>query len=154
MRRYGRGRLSRGAGVALLLAGAGCYNYDPVPQAAPEPGSVVSTTLTDGGSLDLGRYLGPEVNAVLGRVERLNADDLVLSVSSVRNRNGIEHFWKGEIVAVPRPDIANIDVRKLSITRSIFCVVLGVGGAYEILDAVGVVNSGQITPTGTTTPHQ
>ncbi|HXQ28276.1 MAG TPA: hypothetical protein VN848_03315 [Gemmatimonadales bacterium] len=135
----------------MILATAGCYNFDPVPQTGPQSGSVVITTLTDQGSLDLGRYLGPQVAAVVGRVQRLNGDDIVLSVSSVRNHDGIEHFWKGETVTLPRPDIASVDIRKLSIGRSIFCVVLGIGGAYELTQAFGIGNSGQVN-TGPVTP--
>jgi hypothetical protein len=137
-----------GSAVAVLAALLGCYNYDPAPAEGPVPGSVVTRTLTDAGALDLGHYLGPEVDAILGRVERINADDLVLSVSSVRNRSGIEHFWKGESVTLPRPDIAHIDERKLAIGRSVFCVVLGVGGAIEVMQAFGVVNTGQETTSG------
>lgn len=137
--------MCRGVGAVFLSWGlAGCYNFDPVSQGVPAPGSVVATTLTDTGSVDLGRYLGPEVAVVTGRVERFTPDDVVVSVSSVRGHDGIEHFWKGETVTLPRPDIANLDVRKLAIGRSIFCVVLGLGGAFEVIQAFGVINSGQV----------
>jgi hypothetical protein len=121
----------------------GCYNYDPAPDSGPAPGAIVTTSLTDAGALELGHYLGPMVDAVLGRVKRLDADSLVLSVTSVRQRNGIEHFWKGETITLPRSDIAHIDERRLAIGRSVFCVVLGVGGAYELMQAFGVYDQGQ-----------
>jgi len=146
-----RSLLWHGVGIALLLGvGTACYNYDPVPSGVPAPGSVVSTSLTDSGMFQLARYLGPEVEAVNGRVERLNADDLVLSVSTVRNRNGVEHYWKGEMVTLPRPVIARVEVRKLAIGRSVFCAVLGIGGAIEVLQAFGVTNTGQQTTSDVT----
>lgn len=140
--RAARWGTSVGRGVAatfLLGVAVACYDYDPVPHGAPAPGAEITTTLTDAGSLDLARYLGPDVAAVSGRVERVNADNLVISASRVRTSNGVEHFWTGETVLLPRPDIGNVAVRKLAVARSALCVALGAGGVYELLQAFGVV---------------
>jgi len=43
------------------LVTAGCYNYNPLTDPQPGAGSYVAVTLTDSGSQELARYLGPNV---------------------------------------------------------------------------------------------
>src|SRR5205823_2651663 len=52
--------------IAAACLTAGCYNYSPLTQPTPEPGAYLAVTLTDAGSVDLARYLGPSVFVARG----------------------------------------------------------------------------------------
>src|SRR5437899_13032164 len=69
--------------IAAACLTAGCYNYSPLAQPTPDQGAYVSITLSDAGTVDLARYLGPSVFVLRGRY--VGADDhrLVLAVSFV-----------------------------------------------------------------------
>jgi hypothetical protein len=102
--------------AALLLCG--CYVNIPMTTSSPDPGTRLHVQLTDAGSVDLARYLGPNVISIDGRF--IQADDSALSVSvnQVSMRSGDEQFWKGETVVLPRSAIAFVQRRKLSTWRS------------------------------------
>ncbi|HYK83671.1 MAG TPA: hypothetical protein VEU55_11060 [Gemmatimonadales bacterium] len=130
------------AAMTLLGLVAGCYNYFPVTTVDPQPGTHVSAQLTDSGSAALTSYLGANVGAVDGRLVTLGDTAVAISVITVRNRNGIEHYWKGEVVTLPRGDVATLRERKLALGRSAFLVLAGVGGSVALLEAFGVFNTG------------
>jgi len=73
-------------------------------------------------------------------------------VTTVRNRNGVEHYWRGEVVALPRRDVANLQERKLARGRSSFLVLAGVGGSVALLQAFGVFSTGGGGAAGSTPP--
>ena len=52
----------RAAILILIIFGmtGACYNYNPLTNPSPEPGTYVAVTLTDSGSQELARYLGPQ----------------------------------------------------------------------------------------------
>jgi len=133
---------ARLAALALLISPAGCYNYLPLTTADPQPGTRVSAQLSDSGTLALGRYLGPDVAAVEGRLVAVTDQDIGISVATVRNRNGVEHYWKGEVVTLPRGDVAAVRQRKLAAGRSAVLVLAGVGGSVALLGAFGVFSTG------------
>ena len=131
-----------GLGASLLLASGGCYNYVVLSTPDPQPGTRVAAELTDSGAAELAAYLGPNVSTVDGQLVNLTGRELMVSVVSVRHRNGVEDFWKGESVTVPRGDIATLHERKLAVGRSVFLVVGGAGAAVALLRAFGVVGTG------------
>jgi hypothetical protein len=140
---------ARLAALALLSSLAGCYNYLPLTTADPQPGTRVSAQLSDSGTLALARYLGPDVAAVEGRLVAVTGQDIGISVVTVRNRSGVEHYWKGEVVMLPRGDVAAVRQRKLAAGRSAFLVLAGVGGSVALLEAFGVFGTGSggfVTP--------
>jgi hypothetical protein len=102
--------------AALLLCG--CYVSAPLATTAPEPGTRLHVQLTDAGSADLARYIGPNVVAVDGRLLQNSDSAISLSVSNVAMRSGVEQFWKGESVTLPRNAIATVQRKKLSVWRS------------------------------------
>jgi hypothetical protein len=134
--------LARLALVTLLGLAAGCYNYFPLTTADPRPGTRVDAQLSDSGTLALGNYLGPDVAAVEGRLVAVSDQNIGISVVTVRNRNGVEHYWKGEVVTLPRGDVAKLRQRKLAAGRSAFLVLAGVGGSVGLLAAFGLVSTG------------
>ncbi len=104
------------ASVFLLL---GCYNYLPLTNPSPQPGTYLSAALTDSGSVELARYLGPGVAIVRGRLLASDSKELALAVVSVRVRSGEEISWKGESVTLPRGLVAFLEERRLSTGRSV-----------------------------------
>ncbi len=53
--------------IGMLGVSTACYSYNPLTTPSPEPGSYVAVKLTDAGSQELARYLGPTVFVVRGR---------------------------------------------------------------------------------------
>ncbi len=98
---------------ALCLT-AGCYNYAPLATPSPEPGTDLAVTLTDAGSVELARYLGPSVMVVRGRFVGHSEQGLQLSVASVELVRGDELPWQGETVTLPPGDIASLEVRRFA----------------------------------------
>ena len=116
--------------IALVACGllAGCYIYEPLETVEPRVGTRVSADLTGYGSDTLARYVGPRVTALRGYVVSAENTNVVLSVTSVRDRSGQEHTWQGERVNVPRLAIQDFQQRKFSLGRSVLlgAVFLGV----------------------------
>lgn len=136
---------------ALLVAG-GCYGY--YPTSAPGPvGRDVEVALTDSGSVVLARQIGPSVNAMVGRLVSDSGNAVVVSLASVRQRDGNETSWKGEHVSVPRPLVAHLTERKFSRGRTaVFGSLLAVAlvGIREAFSGTGFGSSGSGLPgTGT-----
>lgn len=126
------------------LGGVGwaCYNYVPLAPPAPAPGSSLAVELTDSGTDVLGRYLGPNVALVDGRLLSVTPDSLALSVRSVTDREGIDHFWRGETVSLPRRLVATLSRRRLSVGRTTVFAAGAALGAVLVLRAFGVISSG------------
>jgi hypothetical protein len=102
--------------AAVLLGG--CYSNVALYQSAPRPGSRIVVRLTDTGVDSMARWLGPGIVSVDGRVLGSSDDTLALSVIGITDRRGVDSFWKGERVAIPRSQVALVQERKLSRSRS------------------------------------
>lgn len=99
--------------------------------------------LSDAGSRELARYVGPRVTNINGTVTREeNGGDLVLAVSSTVTTNGNETFWDGEVVSVPRPYIAVLQERKLSVSRTAAVAGGLVAAAVGLGRATGAIGGG------------
>ncbi len=126
---------------------AACYNYQPLTTATPEPGTYVAAMLTDSGSQDLARYLGPNVSVVRGRYLG-ESDRGLVSVSSVEMKQGNELTWAGEAVALPANEIADLQVRRLAKGRSALLVGVGVTGLVATTAAFALIGSGTLPGPG------
>lgn len=122
--------------VALL---SGCYAYVPPPEssAAPLPGREVRVELTDAGTAALAPKVGPGVTAVVGRVVSADDSALTLAVTTTEKRNGLEDLWKGENVAVQRAQVATLQERRFSRSRTAVAAGIGVGLAAIFYAALG-----------------
>jgi hypothetical protein len=109
-----------------------CYTYRPLSTRAPEPGLVVRAELTDDGTESLGRLLGANTGAVEGRVVSADSQAVTLSVMQTTNRAGIDNYWKGERVALPRTGIATMQTKALSRRRT---AVVTVGAVAALVAA-------------------
>jgi hypothetical protein len=130
--------------IAIACLAAGCYNYNPLTTPSPEPQTYIAARLTDSGSVELARYLGPGVFVVRGRY--LGDDDrgLLVAVSSVEMKRGDEVSWAGETVAVPLTYIASLEVRRLAKGRSVLLAGLGLGGV--VATAAALTLNGSSSP--------
>src|SRR5437773_11838526 len=98
--------------VSVLIAAAyltsACYNFRPLETPSPDAGAYVAATLSDSGSVELARYLGPDVFVVRGRYLGSGADErgLAVSVAEVETKRGDEVSWRGETITLPVDAIA------------------------------------------------
>ena len=93
-------------------------------------GSSVAVSLTDYGTANLGRLLGMGVGTVEGNLVSVSDSAYTLTVQVVRQRNGIETFWRGEQVAIPRTDVAEIRQRRFSRSKSALATVAVLAAAF------------------------
>jgi hypothetical protein len=134
--------------VAVLGAGTGCYDYHPLTTPSPDPGSYVAATLTEAGSAELARWVGPEVFVVRGRCLGMGDAGLLVSVSSVELKRGTEVAWAGETIVLPRAAIAAVDVRRLAKGRTVLLAGAGAGGLVFTTLAFSLVGSSNAVVAG------
>jgi len=102
--------------AALLLCG--CYASYPINMAQARPGTKLRVGLTDAGSDSLARYLGPGVQTVDGKLLRSTDTDVSLGVTQISMRSGIDQYWKGEAVVLPKYSVATVEERRMSKPRT------------------------------------
>ena len=143
--------LPRSSFLGLLLFGAllaACHRYEPVTAATVARGSSVAVSLTDYGTASLGRLLGMGVGTVEGSLLTVSDSAYTVAVQLVRQRNGIETFWRGEQVAIPRVDVAEIRQRRFSRGKSALATVAVIAAALGAVDAFIGTGSGGPPPGG------
>ena len=124
-------------GLVMLLSLSGCYSYVPVAVSGPPPGARANLVLTDEGTVEMARLVGPSTRAIEGDVMSANGEGLVLAVRRLERRDGIEEFWKGEQVTVPRAAVATYTERKLSRTRTALFGAGALAAAFVLGKAFG-----------------
>ena len=127
--------ISRRWSGIVLLASLGCYDAVPLATPAPEPGRELVVQLTDAGSENLARIVGPRATEIRGRYLGGSADTLRIAVIGVTMRNEEERFWQHELVAIPRIAIATVRERQLSRPRT--AAVLALVAAAAVLVKIG-----------------
>ena len=134
--------------VAALWPVAACYDYHPLTAPSPDPGSYVAATLTDAGSADLARYLGPDVLVVRGRYLGCADTGVIVSVASVELKRGSVVPWAGESIVLPGAAVASFDVRRLAKGRTALLAGVGAGGlvfttlAFSLLGSSNAIVAG------------
>ena len=136
------------AGILVTAILAGCHRYEPVTAPRVASGTSVSVSLTDYGTANLGRLLGLGVGTVEGSLVTMSDSSYTLAVQLVRQRNGIETFWRGEQVAIPRVNVAEIRERRFSRSKSVLAAVAILAAAYGAVEAFIGTGSGSPTPGG------
>ena len=145
-------RIPHSAILPAMVAGAllaGCHRYEPVTAASVDRGASVAVSLTDYGTANLGRLLGMGVGTVEGNLVTVSDSAYTLAVQLVRQRNGVETFWRGEQVAIPRGDVADIRQRRFSRSKSALATVALLAAAYGAIEAFIGTGSGSAPPGGT-----
>lgn len=136
------------AALLTTLGASACHRYEPVTAAAVARGSNVAVSLTDYGTANLGRLLGMGVGTVEGSLVTVSDSAYTLSVQVVRQRNGIETFWRGEQVAIPRSDVAEVRQRRFSRGKSALATLAVIAAAVGVVDAFIGTGSGAQPPGG------
>lgn len=106
--------MRRFAPAVLVVALAGCYTYSPMKTEEPAPGKDLRVQLTGTGGDSLARFVGPNVATIDGRLVLTNDVGLEIGVKQVVMHDGMEQYWKGETVLIPKPYIAKIEERTFS----------------------------------------
>ena len=109
----------------------------PTPEARyfdVAPDARVAVTLTATGMDSLERALGPGVQRVSGRYTATNGDAIVVRVDATEGPRAPERRWSGESVALPRRFVGQVDVGRISRTRTTLATV-GAIGALVALNA-------------------
>jgi hypothetical protein len=114
-----------------------CHRYVPVTGALPE-GARVSIDLTDRGTVELARFVGPGVGALEGQIVRMDDSVVTIGVKTARQRNGIESYWAGEQVPIDRDYIATVEERQISRPRT----AVAAAGFTLLLSALAVAFTG------------
>ena len=128
----------------LTTTVVGCHGYVPATAPSVASGASVSVSLTDYGTANLGRLLGLGVGTVEGSLVTMSDSAYTLAVQLVRQRNGIETLWRGEQVAIPRVDVAEIRERRLSRSKSALAAVAILAAAYGAVEAF--IGTGSASP--------
>ena len=122
--------------ISALAVGA-CYRYDPVTASQVAPQRLVELALTDSGGVVLAARIGPQVEALRGRVLADTGGTMTLGVMQTRQRSGNEQDWKGEELLVPHALIASIGERHFALSRTVLFsaaltgALVGVSAAFN-----------------------
>src|SRR5688500_17121566 len=104
--------------AVLLVASSACYKYVPVEVSGPPPGSRAHVVLSDEGTVEMARWVGPGTRVIEGDVMSADGAGLTVAVRRVVKRDGIEEYWKGESVTIPRGAVSTYTERRLSRSRT------------------------------------
>lgn len=120
---------------------SGCYSYSRVA-GPPQAGTDVEVELTDAGSADLARLVGPNVVSIRGRITEFGPDTERLAVESVLKRSGTDEYWSKEPLALARTSIASVATRKFSASRTGLLALTAIGGAFIVRTAIELAVNG------------
>lgn len=129
-------RLRRPAFVLALLslvAHTACYAYQPAV-GTPRIGNNVRLQLTEAGTTEQAKYLGPNVQEITGPLhDVLPSGTLVVTPEWVKTSSGVLQPWSGEgSVHVPREYVRTLEVRTFNRRRTTVASVAVVGGLVAI----------------------
>ncbi|HEY3221952.1 MAG TPA: hypothetical protein VGJ80_14575 [Gemmatimonadales bacterium] len=138
-------RMPAVAGMAVLSAA--CFAYQPLQQPVPVPGTEVRATLATPVSVPLGEVTVQNVNRIEGLVYRAGADSLVISGIWVYTCEGSRYAANGSALYFTHPELASLEVRRLSPGRSGLAGLVTVGLAASLFAGVKQALGGGGSPT-------
>ena len=104
--------------AASVVGLCGCYGYIAPPHGSSLVGSEAQLRLSDSGAVVLASKIGPSVESITGRVVVDSASSYIVSLSSVRRRDGDETIWRGERILVDRSLVTEAGARRFSPSRT------------------------------------
>jgi hypothetical protein len=122
--------------VVTVLLGA-CHSWVPLETDVSPHGLKVLVSLTDQGTADFAPLLGSGIGEVEGIVTASTDSTLGLSVTLVRQRNGVEASWRGETVVLPSRSIASVREQRLSRSRTTMVAAASATGLAVITAVFG-----------------
>jgi hypothetical protein len=125
--------------IALVVCPllAGCYRYAPMNGVEPVAGNSVQVQLTPDGSRELAPLYGPGIQELEGRVAAVDGDSIKLVLRTARSADGLESYFKGDPVTLPRTAVTAILERKLAVGQTALVGGLMVGSAVVGASALG-----------------
>jgi hypothetical protein len=118
--------------LPLLLCGAGCYAYLPVPSPVPT-GTRVAVDLNDQGRADMRGMIGPTIARLEGPLVHNSDTAFVLAVLVTRGMSGQLNRWSGETVSVRREYVQQITERRFSRSRTTIAALVTAGGVLAFI---------------------
>jgi len=155
IRRVGRGGQTTGLRVLLrftlaaVVATTACYAYQPITAApAARTGDELRVHLTDQGTEELTRYLGPRVTVLDAQLLRMEPDStLMLGVSTLHFADGTTYPFTGQApVSVSRVFIGSVERRTFSRSRTAVATSGVVAGLIAVARAA--LHTGHVSPGG------
>lgn len=134
--------------VTVVLLQVGCYNYLPLRRSNLVPSSYLAVTLTESGSDELARYLGPNPLVLRGRYLAATDGGLAISVESVESRRGDLAHWAGETVVVPGEFVRQVEQRTVSPSKTVLLAGAAVAGFVIASQAFGPASGGALSGGG------
>jgi hypothetical protein len=127
--------------VCLLCS---CYTYRNTAVGDAALMTPVRVELTEGGSQEITRQVGPRGSMLEGVLTAKSDSALIFGVTALTRTNGVEETWHGERVTVPRSSVSRIQLRKFSaLNTGLFIAGLVTAGLLvkTAADAGNVVRS-------------
>jgi hypothetical protein len=120
--------------TAAFLPAVACYEYAPLPAAAPPIGETVAFDITDQGRVALADRFGPGVARIEGKIARADTSVYVVNVFSVAHLNGDKAMWSGETTSLQRSYLGTVSGRQFSRSRTaiVAVAVAGVVAAFIV----------------------
>jgi len=128
--------------AAVVSAQLACYNYTPMRRSSLTPSTYLALTLTDDGSDELARYLGPGVLVVRGRFLSSTERGLAISVGAVELRRGDILEWKGETVVIPGEFVRSVEERQVAHGKTVLLAGASLFGMVVAYQAFGPGSAG------------
>jgi hypothetical protein len=108
------------------------------------PGKPVRVQLTLTGGDSLARFVGPDVASIDGRLVIAADTGIEVGVKQVTMHGGLEQYWKGETVEIPKQYVSAIQERKFSWAKTglLAGVVILLAASLKGTGALGSSGSG------------
>ena len=123
--------------IAALAVCSACYQYTSFQPSNSTVSQAVRIQLTDAGTTRVAALVGPGASYLDGNLAALTDSAYTISLMDLGRRNGTEETWKGEQVTVPRSEVASIELRKASASRSAALTAALIGGAALVARSIG-----------------
>jgi hypothetical protein len=136
--------------LLLILFLARCFDYREAPRESVPVGGDVRITLTPDARTTLASKIGTQVRVLTGRVQTADSSGLTVAMTRTTLLDGSEAQWNHEVVSIPATDIASIEQRKMSGTKTVALVALvaAVSAAVALSIGLSASNSGNSGPNG------
>lgn len=129
-------RALRSAGCLLMVALSGCYSYAGVSPDEVRPGTTVRARVTAAEAERVGEVIGREARVLEGALVESEPGSVLLEVTSGSSAAGTQPQWFRQRLRVERPELVEMEVRRLDTWRTAGVVaVAGVVAGYVIASA-------------------
>jgi hypothetical protein len=137
--------------LSVSLA-SGCFAYVPLQEGPPDPdpGTALRAELTERGQERLRPVTGSFASRTDGTLVSSTPDSLVLAVEFRGYSASRDGGRLTSNVAIPRDEIAELSLRKLSVPRTGFLIAAGTAAVFLLLRAIDA--SGQPEGPGPSPP--